>query len=66
MFDSSLHFAAVTLQNELNGKSLQVNALLDSGADRNSLDIEVARSLNLDGKKVSFAMTGLWRRNHQL
>ena len=55
---ASLHFLPVLLENEWNGKKKQINAMIDSCADRNSLDVTVARELDLQGKTVSFALSG--------
>ena len=54
----SLHIITVRIFNPIDGKNVLVNALLDSGASENSLDIQLAKELGLEGKSIAFKMAG--------
>ncbi|CAB4044108.1 Retrovirus-related Pol poly from transposon, partial [Paramuricea clavata] len=49
----------VEVENPTTGKKRLLNALMDSGADRNSFDLKIARDLKLEGDKVPFAINGV-------
>ena len=55
---TSLHFLPVLINNPKTGEEVKVNAMIDSGADRHSLDSKVAKRLRLEGQEMSFAVTG--------
>jgi hypothetical protein len=48
----------VTVRNPATKKKIQVNALLDEGANRTSLSTTVAKLLDLKGRQIVFRASG--------
>jgi hypothetical protein len=49
---------AITIRNPKNKKKVQINALLDEGANRTSMSTNVAKMLGLTGRQIVFRASG--------